>query len=287
MILAYIVVLMFGLIVGSFLGVCIYRLPKDESIISPPSHCTSCNKPLAWFDNIPVISYVILGGKCRYCKKPISAKNLLVELISGVLTVYLFSRFGYSLNFVLGMIFFSSLIVASFIDFKYQIIPDSVSVTALLLIFIIKIIQSFGTYGDIMQKPIVSSISGAIFAGGLVYLIIIVFNFILFDVIATIYKKRGKVFYLLEKFENEDEASCMGLGDVTLMALIGSLLGVQGSFMTFIIAPFIGSIIGIIILITKKDHIIPYGPFLSLAALVVFIWQDQILAAFSNFLGII
>ncbi len=287
MILAYIVVLMFGLIVGSFLGVCIYRLPKDESIISPPSHCTSCNKPLAWFDNIPVISYVILGGKCRYCKKPISAKNLLVELISGVLTVYLFSRFGYSLNFVLGMIFFSSLIVASFIDFKYQIIPDSVSVTALLLIFIIKIIQSFGTYGDIMQKPIVSSISGAIFAGGLVYLIIIVFNFILFDVIATIYKKRGKVFYLLEKFETEDEASCMGLGDVTLMVLIGSLLGVQGSLMTFIIAPFIGSIIGIIILITKKDHIIPYGPFLSLAALVVFIWQDQILVAFSNFLGII
>ena len=284
MILAYIIVLMFGLIVGSFLGVCIYRLPKDESIISPPSHCTSCNKPLAWFDNIPIISFIVLRGKCRYCKNPISSKNLLVELITGALTVYLFSRFGYSLNFVLGMIFFSSLIVASFIDYKYQIIPDSVSVGALILIFIIKTIQSFGTCGNIMQKPIVVSVGGAIFAAGMVYLIIIIFNFILFDVIATIYKKRGKVFYLLKKFDNEDEASCMGLGDVTLMALIGALLGAQGALITFIIAPFIGSIVGIVILVTKKDHIIPYGPFLSLAALVVFIWQDQIIATASNFL---
>jgi len=135
-----------------------------------------------------------------------------------------------------------------------------------------------------MQKPIVVSVGGAIFAAGMVYLIIIIFNFILFDVIATIYKKRGKVFYLLKKFDNEDEASCMGLGDVTLMALIGALLGAQGALITFIIAPFIGSIVGIVILVTKKDHIIPYGPFLSLAALVVFIWQDQIIATVSNFL---
>jgi leader peptidase (prepilin peptidase)/N-methyltransferase len=284
MIIAYVAVLLLGLVVGSFLGVCIYRLPKNESIINPPSHCASCNQPLKWFENIPIISFIVLGGQCRYCQKRIPLVNLSVELISGIIAVYLFSRFGFTLNFILGLIFFSSLIVASFIDFRYQVIPDSVSVSALLLIFIIKAIQSFGTYGDIMRKPIVSSIGGAIFAGGLVYLIIIIFNFILFDIIATIYKKRGKVFYLLKKFDNEDEASCMGLGDVTLMALIGSLLGVQGALMTFIIAPFIGSVIGIVILATKRDHIIPYGPFLSLAALVVFIWQDQILAAVNSFL---
>lgn len=284
MILAYIVVSIFGLILGSFLGVCIYRLPKDESIIRPASHCTSCNKPLKWFDNIPIISFILLKGKCRYCKKPISIGNLLVELISGVLAVYLFWCCGLGLDFLLGMIFFSSLIVASFIDIKYQFIPDSVSVGALLLIFVIKAGQSIGFCGDILQKPIISSLTGAIFGGGLVYLVIIIFNFILFDVVATIYKKKGKVFYLLKKFDNEEEASCMGLGDVTLMALIGSFLGIQGALITFIVAPFLGSIIGLIILVTKRDHIIPYGPFLSAAALVVFIWQDQIVAVVSNFL---
>ncbi len=284
MIFAYIVVLIFGLILGSFLGVCIYRLPKDESIIRPASHCASCNKPLKWFDNIPIISFILLKGKCRYCKKPIFIGNLLVELISGALAVYLFWCCGLSLDFLLGMVFFSSLIVASFIDIKYQFIPDSVSVSALLLIFVIKAGQSIGVCGDILQKPIISSLTGAIFGGGLIYLIIIIFNFILFDVIATIYKRRGKVFYLLKKFDNEEEASCMGLGDVTLMALIGSFLGIQGTLITFILAPFLGSIIGLIILVTKKDHIIPYGPFLSAAALVVFIWQDQIVAVVTNFL---
>ena len=284
MIFAYIVVSIFGLILGSFLGVCIYRLPKDESIIRPASHCASCNKPLKWFDNIPIISFILLKGKCRYCKKPIFIGNLLVELISGALAVYLFWCCGLSLDFLLGMVFFSSLIVASFIDIKYQFIPDSVSVSALLLIFVIKASQSIGVCGDILQKPIISSLTGAIFGGGLIYLIIIIFNFILFDVIATIYKRRGKVFYLLKKFDNEEEASCMGLGDVTLMALIGSFLGIQGTLITFILAPFLGSIIGLIILVTKKDHIIPYGPFLSAAALVVFIWQDQIVAAVTNFL---
>jgi leader peptidase (prepilin peptidase)/N-methyltransferase len=285
MFVLYLVILFFGLIVGSFLGVCIYRLPKDESIIKPASHCAACKKPLKWFDNIPLLSFLLLKGKCRYCKVAIPPVNFIVELISGVMSLYLFWRFGFSLDFLAALVFFAALIVASFIDLKYQIIPDCVTVSSLLIIFVIKVVQSWGLYDNILRSPIISSLGGAIFGGGLIYLIIIVVNFILFDIIATIYKKRGKVFYLLAKFDNEEEASCMGLGDVTLMVLIGSFLGVQGALLTFVIAPFIGSIIGVIILATKKDHIIPYGPFLSLAALIVYIWQDQIMSLVTCYLG--
>jgi leader peptidase (prepilin peptidase)/N-methyltransferase len=283
MILLYIIVLCFGLIMGSFLGVCISRLPKDESIISPASHCPECNKPIRWYDNIPVLSYIFLKGRCRYCNKPIAIENLMVEIISALLAVFLFWRFGLSLDFAMGLIFFSALIIGSFIDIKYQIIPDSVSVSALLLIFIFKIIQSFHSGEYMLRMPIVKSIYGAIFGAGLVYVIIIIANFILFDVIASIYKKRGKTFYLLKKFDNEEEASCMGLGDVTLMALIGAYLGLQGALITFIIAPLIGSIIGIAVMMTRKDHIIPYGPFLSLAAFTTFVYQEEILRFANSF----
>jgi leader peptidase (prepilin peptidase)/N-methyltransferase len=287
MILFYIIALCFGLIIGSFLGVCISRLPREQSIISPASHCPKCNKPISWFDNIPVLSYILLRGKCRYCNKPIAIENLIVEIISASLALFLFARFGLSLDFVMGLIFFSALLVGSFIDIKYQIIPDSVSVSALLLIFVAKIIQSFQAGGYMMRMPIVKSVGGAIFGAGLVYLIIIIVNFILFDIIASIYKKRGKTFYLLKKFDNEEEASCMGLGDVTLMALIGAYLGIQGALITFIIAPFIGSLIGVAVMMIKKDHIIPYGPFLSLAAFITFVYQEEIIRfANSFFMGL-
>lgn len=283
MIFTYVIIFIFGSIIGSFLNVCIFRLPEDESIIKPPSHCPGCHKPIKYYDNIPLISYIILKGHCRYCKKFISFQYFIVELLTALLFTYLFQRFGLSLNFVVSAVFFSSLIVISFIDMKYQIIPDIVSVGALIFVLLANLFMSVKGPYDLMQLPLVISLQGAIFGAGLIYLTAIIFNFLIFDVIGGIYKKLNKEFYLFKKFESEEKATCIGLGDVTLMALIGSFLGWQAVLITFILAPLIGSIIGIFILFFKKDHLIAYGPFLSLACLIAFIWQQNIIKLLSNF----
>jgi len=126
----------FGAVVGSFLNVCIFRMPKEESVVSPPSHCPVCNYQISWFDNIPLLSYMALGGKCRGCGAKISLQYPLVELINGLLALALFLRFGPTLAFLVLFIFCSALVVITFIDIEHQIIPDEISLSGIVVGFI-------------------------------------------------------------------------------------------------------------------------------------------------------
>jgi len=244
-----------GSFVGSFLNVCISRIPEGKSIIKPRSHCPYCQKFIPWYDNIPLISYLILLGKCRYCKKKISFRYFFVELLTAGIFLSLFLKYGITIKFFIYAILFSSLIVATFIDFKYQIIPDVISVSGIILgiFFSILFPQMHGKNSFLLSLR--EAIWGLVVGGGMIW-----FTGFL-----------GKIFFKKE---------AMGFGDVKLMAMLGTFLGIKKVILTFFIAPFLGLIFGIIYLIKKKSHYIPYGPFLSLASLISLFWGEKIFSFF-------
>lgn len=248
-------VFIFGSLVGSFLNVCIYRLPKNKSIVFPSSYCPRCNKSIYWFDNIPIISFIFLKGRCRFCKEPISPRYITVEFLTALLFLGFFIIFGPGVKFVIYSIFGAVSIVASFIDLEYQIIPDEISIGGLFLGIILSAAFPVIHGAHSIKNSLISSLVGAFVGGGSIFLTGIIGKFI--------FKK-----------------DAMGGGDVKFMAMFGAILGWQKVLLTFFIAPFFGSVIGIIVLIKNKEHLIPYGPFLSLAALVSLVYGDKILRMF-------
>jgi len=263
--IAKIIVFIFGSIVGSFLNVCIHRMPKGESVVWPRSHCPKCKKRIPGYDNIPFISFILLKGRCRFCKEKISLRYPLVELLTALLTVFLYSRYELTYDFFFYMVMSWGLIIATFIDFKLRIIPDEVSFGGLILGFILFSVK--GVDFNPLRfsfNPMFNSFLGIIIGGGIIYLTAWLFNVIYFK--------------LLKHPPVNGETECMGLGDVILLAMIGSFLGWQKALLTFFIAPFLGIIPGVINMIFKKDHLIPYGPFLSLGALLSLFWADKIIA---------
>jgi leader peptidase (prepilin peptidase)/N-methyltransferase len=269
----------FGSIVGSFLNVCIYRMPLGKSVVWPGSHCPNCEKRIPWYDNIPFLSYILLKGKCRFCKEKISPRYLIVELLTAIIFVIFFNYYGISYDFFFYLVFVCSLIIATFVDIKHRIIPDEVSIGGMIVGFILSIVKNFNqprAYHFDFNHPIISifynpppaldSFLGILLGGGIIYYIGVVFDLVYFK--------------LLKKPPIQGETSSMGGGDVKLLAMIGAFLGWKGAIVTFFLAPFSGLIIGVINLIIKKDHTIPYGPFLSLAAILSIFWADKIIAVF-------
>ena len=258
-----ILVFIFGSIVGSFLNVCIHRMPLGESVVWPSSHCPHCKKRIPAYDNIPFLSYIILGGRCRFCKQRISLRYPLVELLTAVMLLVLFVRYGLSYDFFFYMVLVCSLIVATFIDIQHRIIPDEISIGGMILGVILSIIKGIELRPFAFKAEYMfDSFLGLIIGGGIIYL-----SGFLFDLV---------YFKLLKKPPIQGETESMGGGDVKLLAMIGAFLGWQKALLTFFVAPFLGIVIGIINLLVKKDHTIPYGPFLSLAALVSLFWMDKI-----------
>ena len=254
----------FGSIAGSFLNVCIHRMPLGESVVWPSSHCPNCKKRIPSYDNVPFISYLLLGGKCRFCKKAISLRYPLVELLTAVSFLLLFTRFGLSFDFFFYVVLLSALIVATFVDIKHRIIPDEVSVGGLIVGFILSAIKGLNLHPfSFHVRPMIDSFLGIIIGGGIIYLSGLIFD--------TVY------FKMLKKPPIQGEKESMGGGDVKLLAMIGAFLGWEKAVLTFFIAPFFGLALGLINLFVKKDHTIPYGPFLSLAALASLFWADKIL----------
>lgn len=257
----------FGSIVGSFLNVCIHRMPEGESVVWPRSHCPKCKRRIPGYDNIPFISYLLLGGKCRFCKKRISLRYPLVELLTALMFAALLGLYGLSYNFFLFAVFACGLIIATFVDIQHRIIPDEVSVGGMIVGFILMAIKGFNLASLTWDlKPMVNSFLGIIVGGGAIYLTGVAFDFIYFK--------------LLRRPPIQGETQSMGGGDVKLMAMIGAFLGWQKALVAFFLAPFFGVIIGIFNLLIKKDHTIPYGPFLSLGALLSIFWADKIIALF-------
>ena len=246
-------IFIFGLVIGSFLNVCIYRIPRNESLVCPGSRCTLCKKPIPWYDNIPLLSYLMLRTRCRACHEKISFRYFAVELISAIAFLILFINFGLNYIFWVYSLLTFGLIVVTFIDLEFQLIPDSISLIGIFAGIILSIIfpglQNAFTWG----KAFLNSVSGALIGGGLIYL-------------------TGVLGQLAFKKES------MGGGDVKLMAMLGAFLGWKMAVLIFFLAPFFGAPVGIYVKFIKKEDIIPYGPYISLAGFVAMVWGHRILS---------
>jgi leader peptidase (prepilin peptidase)/N-methyltransferase len=277
-----IILFILGTCLGSFLNVCIWRLPRGLSIIKPASFCPKCNKPIKWHDNIPILSYIFLKGKCRYCQRKISFRYPLVESICGFLVVILYLKFDLSLIFLKYLFFFSFLIVVSFIDIDYHALPVYLCFLGIAAGLFFSILESnlFDIFADLAKivsflqtgrypffvSSFFHSLEGLIFGLGFVYL------FKLFgDIFIGIYLS------LRKKDSIEGEKESLGLGDVDFMGMIGAFLGAKATVFIFFLAPFFALGYSIFALIFKKSHLIPYLPYLSLASLVWFFFKDNIL----------
>jgi len=261
---------LFGLIFGSFLNVCIYRLPKDKSIVTPPSSCPGCNNRIQWYDNIPVLSFILLMGRCRNCKAVISLRYPLVEIMTAVTFALLYLKFGLTLAFFKFVIFFVLLIVVSFIDIDYHAIPVYFCFIGIIVGMVFSIVETIKYARHMMPEisamPVYLALKGLIFGFGFAYL----FKFF-GDIFLGIYMHFKKV----ESIEGETES--LGLGDVDFLGMVGVFLGVKGAVLTFFIAPFVAIIYAVFAFIFKKSHLIPYLPYLSAGALVAFLWGDAII----------
>jgi leader peptidase (prepilin peptidase)/N-methyltransferase len=231
--------LLFGLAIGSFLNVCIYRIPLKKSIINPPSSCPQCGERIRFYDNIPLLSYVVLLGKCRYCRSSIPIRYPLVEAITGLLSAALFMRFHLSPEYFLFFVFSAALVAIAFIDLHHKIIPDILSIPTLIIGFA----ATLSKLGIIHWTE---SLVGIIGGGGFLYLVATGFE-----------KLRGR--------------QGMGGGDVKMLAMIGAWVGWRALPLIILVSSLAGILIGGGSLLLARKGMrtrIPFGPFLSLGALV-------------------
>ncbi len=228
----------FGAMIGSFLNVCIWRIPEGKSIVFPASHCPKCGKSIRPYDNIPLLSWLILRGRCRDCGKPISARYPLVELLTALLSLAMFWKYGLSLPYVAAFVFTAALIVITFIDFDHQIIPDVISLPGIPVFFLLAVF--------VMGIGFLDALLGLLIGGGFLYLVAVGYE-------------------LLTKREG------MGGGDIKLLAMIGAFLGWKSLFFVVFMSSILGAIVGIVLIMIKgKDmkYAVPFGPFLSIAAVM-------------------
>ncbi len=258
-----VIVFIFGLMIGSFLNVCIYRIPKNRSIVFPASHCPKCGKNIFWYDNVPILSFLILGGKCRFCKAKISFKYLLVEALTAALLTALFVHFGMTPRFFAYSVMACGLVVATFIDFEIQEIPDEISLGGIAAGILLALVfpSIFGQFSR--MHSFLSSAAGVVAGAGSIFAL-----------------KISGTFMFRKKVKELGLDSAMGDGDVKLMAMIGAFVGLKLVLLTFFIAPFLGVIPGLISKIKKGADTIPYGPFLSAAALVAVFFGEKMLGLF-------
>jgi len=230
-------IFIFGMMIGSFLNVVIYRIPKGESIAFPSSHCTACNTKLKWYHNIPLFSWLFLGGKCAFCKEPISKQYPIVELLTGLLWLALYYKIGWVwyLPFIAGS--FTALLALTVIDIKYYAVPDSINFFALLM----ALIQP-DTLNLSWDNP---AISALLAAGGL---------WLLAKIISIVARKEA-----------------MGGADVIVAGTMAALLGFPG----FFLALFLSAILAILPSLFAKDTMVPFVPFLALATLIIYLFDTE------------
>ena len=246
--------LLIGSCIGSFLNVCIYRMPREQSIVRPRSRCPHCNHPIVWHENIPLLSFLVLRGRCRHCRQPIHWRYPFVELLSGLCTIAVWERFGVTPTGLIYLALVYALIVISCIDLEFQIIPDEISVGGLVVGLVLSWLVPALHQTDSRWLALGRSVLGVLVGGGVLY--------------AT-----GLLGDLLFRKES------MGGGDIKLLAMAGSILGWKMVALTFFLAPLLALIPGLFVLLWKRSHVIPYGPFLSLALVVSLFVGERILQA--------
>lgn len=243
-------VLIIGLCIGSFLNVCIYRIPREESIVFPASHCTACGYDLKVLDLIPVISYIFLKGRCRKCGERISIKYPLVEVLNGILYLLIYLKFGLTFNFIAYSILASLLIVISYIDLETKDIYSSTTILGLVLGCVYILI---GLYTK--DTTLINNISGGIIGYLIIYLIVVI--------------TKG-----------------MGQGDAEIAGICGSFIGIKGILVSLFIAIVLGGLVASIILLFKlkdKKSEIAFGPYISIGTIIYIMVGEQILSLYLNF----
>jgi leader peptidase (prepilin peptidase)/N-methyltransferase len=247
----FLIMLLMGLAVGSFLNVCIYRIPEGESIFFPGSRCPHCGKKIRFYDNIPVLSFIILKGKCRSCNSRISIQYPVVELLTSFLFLAAYWWHGLSLGFVSTIVLGGLLIIVFFVDLKHRMIPDVITIPGILAGLFLALFSP--------QIKMVDAVLGLVVGGGVFYLLAI-FGELLF-------KKES-----------------MGGGDIKLAAMLGAFLGWQKLFLIFFLSAFLGSVVGILAIHlsskVKEHRTIPFGPFLALASFAALFWGEGLINAY-------
>ena len=249
------ILFIFGSCIGSFLNVCIYRVPNSKSIVYPPSACPGCNTPIRFYDNIPIISFLLIRGKCRSCQAVISIRYPLVELMAGLFAVCAFLKFGLTIEALISYIFIASLIVITFIDIDHRIIPDAISLPGIPIGFAASFFSPVITY--------LESLIGILVGGGSLLLVAWVYGLIT--------HKEG-----------------MGGGDIKLLAMIGAFVGWQGVLLTIFLSSAIGTLCGLLVMIRSRKNMklaIPFGPFLAMGAMIhIFFGNELIFWYFRTFI---
>ncbi len=248
------VVFAFGLIVGSFLNVCIYRLPLGMSVAWPGSRCTSCDRSLAWFENIPVVSWAILRGRCRTCAEPVSWVYPVVELVTATMFVATFAAYGLTPLFAVRVVFGCALIVLFAIDFEHQILPNVITLPGIVIGFLCSLIAPPGW---------TSSLIGLVVGG--------VFPFLVAEGYMRVRGREG-----------------MGMGDLKMFAMVGAFLGWPLVWITLLLSSVLGIAIGGTALLVSKRGLgtrIPFGTFIAVAALVCSLWEAPVLRAYDAAVG--
>ena len=259
--------LVFGLVIGSFLNVVIVRLPQGLSISTPRSHCPQCKRLIPWYDNIPILSYILLRGRCRRCDKRISGRYPFVEALSGVVSVLLYSKSGLGSEWAIFFAFSSALIVLAFIDLDHRILPDEITLNGIW----IGALASFylaqpsplasrllRTTGVEVANPhviaLVASLAGALIGGGLLWGV-------------------AEIYLRLRGIEG------MGFGDVKMMAMVGAFLGAPLALITIMIGSLLGSVIGLLFIRfagKTREYELPFGTFLAGAGIVAVLYGEDL-----------
>jgi len=257
----------FGAVVGSFLNVCIYRLPEGISIVNPPSFCPNCKYHIRWYDNIPLISYILLRGKCRNCGERISPRYFIVELVTALLFLAAYKSVGLSAVLPVYFALIGALIVVAFIDLKHRIIPDVITYSGIIggvvLSFLLPMLHKNPFPWNLVVEPklaaLLDSLSGLFLGGGALYLIGIL----------------GEATFKRE---------AMGGGDVKLLAMLGAFLGWKAVLLIIVISALLGAIVGVVEKIRTGASYIPYGPYLALGGLIAMFWGERIINAYLSFI---
>jgi len=243
----YIVVFVLGTLFGSFANVCVYRLPQRLSIVFPGSHCPCCQESLRPWHNIPLLSYVLLGGRCATCKMAISPRYPLVELGNGLLYVVLCHHYHFSVQGVVFALFATALLIVSCIDLAHTIIPDAITLPG--------IVVGLGTSLWLTPVGVGNAVLGVLVGGGL---------FLLMAVLSVLILQREG----------------MGGGDIKLIAMIGAFLGWHAVLVTIFLGAVLGALVGTVLMLLRRQgrkEPLPFGPFLATGALLAMVWGETIL----------
>jgi len=248
-----ILIFILGLVVGSFSNVCIYRIPKNESIIFPASHCPKCRSPIKPLDNIPLLSFILLKGRCRNCKSKISIQYPIVEFLSGLIYLIIYLIYGLSIQTLIYIILSSALVIIAFTDLNEEIVPDVISLPGIVIGFIISFFVAYISF--------INSALGVVIGGGIILIIGLAGS--------VIFKKEA-----------------MGGGDVKLAAMIGAFLGWRYIIISLFIGFFVGALAGIFLILSKiksREDTVPFGPFIVLGSFVSLLWGEKIISWYLGF----